>query len=73
MMGIQKKFLVPFGAPDRAIHDRGMKTQFLHGAHHPLTSSLVEWRLANDAALAHLALPNLKLRLDQYNHLTVLP
>jgi hypothetical protein len=32
-------------------------------------SGLVELRVANDAALAHLALSNFKLRFDQYNHL----
>ena len=29
----------------------------------------MELRIANDAALAHLALPHLELRFDQYNHL----
>ena len=36
---------------------------------HALASGLVERRVAHDAALAHLALADFKLRFDQYNHL----
>ena len=45
--------------------------RFAHGAVHPLAGGLVQLGLAHDAALAHLALADFKLRFDQYNHLPV--
>src|SRR4051812_41265903 len=72
MMGIEEKLLVPFGAGDGAFDDRGLESAFAHGPFDPFASGPVQWRLANDAALAHLSLAHFKLRLDQYNHLPAL-
>jgi hypothetical protein len=69
MMGIEEKLLVPFGAENGAFHDTGLESKFLHRGSNPMASSLVELRVANDAALAHLALTDFELRFDQYNHL----
>src|ERR1019366_9241521 len=69
MTGIEEKLLVPFGAGDRAFHNSGLEPDFAHGPFHFLASRPVQFRLANDAALAHLALAHFKLRFDQYNHL----
>src|ERR1039458_5367926 len=69
MMGIEEKLLVPFGAEDGAGHDCGLESEFPHGFGHAFTGGLVELRVPNDAALADLALADLELRFDQYNHL----
>jgi hypothetical protein len=69
MMGIEEELLVPFGAEDGAVHDTGLESKYPHRAGHPFASGLVELRVANDAALANLSLPDFKLRFDQYNHL----
>src|SRR5215469_9066689 len=66
MMGIEEELPVPFGAKDGAIHDVRFKSEFAYGLSHPLAGRLVEGRVADDAALAHL-----ELRLDQYNRLPV--
>src|ERR1039458_2080575 len=68
-MGIEEKLLVPFGAENGARHDAGLESKSPHGAGHPIASGLVDLRIANDSALANLALPCFKLRFDQYNHL----
>src|SRR5262245_48267178 len=68
-VGIQEKFLVAFGAQNRAIHHGGFESEFLHGLGHPFACGPVQFRRAHNSALADLALPHFKLRLDQYNHL----
>jgi hypothetical protein len=70
MMGIEEKFLVPFGAGDGAFDDGGFEPVFAHSPLDPFASRPVQVRLAHDAAFANLALANLKLRFDQYNHLS---
>src|SRR5450756_2528337 len=69
MTGIEKKLLVPFGAGDGAFDNSGLESEFAHGPFDFLASRPVQFRLANDAALAYLALADFKLRFDQYNHL----
>ena len=69
MMGIEEKLLVPFGAGDGAFDDGGLEPDFAHGPFDSFASRPVQFRLANDAALADLALAHFKLRFDQYNHL----
>src|ERR1035437_9771352 len=69
MTGIEEKILVPFGAGGGALDDGGLESDFAHGPFDFLASRPVQFRLANDAALAHLALAHFKLRFDQYNHL----
>src|ERR1035441_9040575 len=66
---IEEKLLVPFGAGDGALDNRGFEPDFAHGPFHFLASRPVQFRLAHDAALADLALAHFKLRFDQYNHL----
>src|ERR1022692_4204240 len=66
MMGIEEKLLVPFGAQNGAGHDSGLESEFPHGLGDAFAGSLVELRLPNDGALAHLALADLELRFDQY-------
>src|SRR5664280_3041660 len=69
MTGIEEKLLVPFGAGDGALDDSGLESEFAHGPFDFLASRPVQFRLANDAAPAYLALAHFKLRFDQYNHL----
>src|ERR1039458_9549464 len=71
MVGIKQKLLVPFGAGNGAFHHRGLESDFLHGPVHPFASRPMQQRIANDAALTHLALAHFELRFDQYNHLAV--
>ena len=47
----------------------GLESEFAHGPFDSFASRLVQFGVANDAALAHLALAHFKLRFDQYNHL----
>src|ERR1035437_1749223 len=67
MVGIEEELLVSFGAENGTFHYAGLESEFAHGPRDSLASGLVEFRLAHDAALAHLALAGFKLRLDQYN------
>src|SRR5580700_10076972 len=53
--GMQKKLLLPFRAQYRAIHQARLESKFVHGAFDAVASGAVQFRLANDAALAHLA------------------
>src|ERR1017187_1689409 len=69
MTGIEEKLLVPFGAGDGALDEGGLEPDFAHGPFDFLASRLVQPGVANDAALADLALAHFKLRFDQYNHL----
>ena len=69
MMGIEEKLLVPFGARDGAFHDCGLESAFAHGLFDPFASGPVQRRLANDAALAYLALTHFELRFDQDHQL----
>src|ERR1039457_5052284 len=69
MMGIEEKLLVPFGAGDGGLDDSGLESEFAHGPFDFLASLSVQFRLANAAALAYLALAHFELRFDQYNHL----
>src|ERR1035438_5577558 len=73
MMGIEEKLLVPFGAGDGALDDRGLEPDFPHGPFDFFASRPVQRRIANDAALAYLALAHFKLRFDQYNCLPAGP
>src|ERR1017187_4379137 len=69
MTGIEEKLLVPFGGGEGALEDSGLEPDFAHGPFDFFASRRVQFRLANDAALADLALAHFKLRFDQYNHL----
>src|SRR5450759_1811265 len=69
MTGIEEKLLVPFGAGDGAFDNSSLESRFTHGPFDFLASRPVQFRIANDAALAYLALADFKLRFDQYNHL----
>src|ERR1019366_9306939 len=62
MTGIEEKLLVPFGAGDGTLDDSGLEPHFAHAPFHLFASGPVQFRLANDAALAHLALAHFKLR-----------
>src|SRR5260370_28231711 len=73
MMAIQEKLLVPLGAEDGAFDDAGFESEFAHRPRHPVASRLVEFRIADNAALAYLAPAYFKLRFDQYNHLAAGP
>src|SRR5689334_11850957 len=68
MMGIEQEFLIAFGADNRALDQFGLKTEFAHGPFHPFASGAMQFGVAHDAALSHLALAHFKLRFDQYNH-----
>ena len=61
--------MFPSAPGDGALHDGGFESEFAHGPFDSFASRLVQFRIANDAALAHLALAHFKLRFDQYNHL----
>ena len=64
MMGIEQKLPISLGAGDGALDHLRLKSEFMHGLGHPLAGGPVEFRLAHDAALSHLALTNFKLRFD---------
>jgi hypothetical protein len=64
MVGIEEELLVSFGAEDGTFHHAGFEPQFAHGPRHSLASSLVDGRLAHNAALAYLASASFKLRFD---------
>src|ERR1035441_1891710 len=66
MTGIEEKLLVPFGAGDGALHDRGLEPDFAHGPFHFFASRPVQFRLANDAALADPALSHFTPRFDRF-------
>ena len=68
MAGMEQKLLVPFRARIGLSMMRS-ESEFLHRALHAFAGSLVQRRIANDAALTHLALAHFELRFDQYNHL----
>jgi len=71
MAGMQKKFLVPLRAQYRAIHQARPESKFAHRSLDVLASRAVQFRIANNTALAHLPFANFELRFDQYNHLAV--
>src|ERR1035437_10027854 len=71
MTGIQQKLLIPFGAENRALHHDGLEPVFADGRGDAFANGLVNPGIAHDSALAHLALPGLELRFDQYNHLPI--
>jgi hypothetical protein len=64
MVGIEQELLVSFGAEDGAFHHAGFESEFAHGPRDSLASSLVDGRIAHDAAFAHLAPAGFKLRFD---------
>src|ERR1700734_701051 len=64
MMGMEQKFLIPFGAEDGAVHKARLEFKFPHRTGHAIASGLMELRIANDPALAHLALADFELRFD---------
>jgi hypothetical protein len=70
MAGMQKKLLIPFRAQYPAIHQARLESKFAHGAFDAVAGGFVQFRLAHDAALAHLPFAHFELRFDQYNHLT---
>src|ERR1035437_3240373 len=69
MTGIEEKLLVPFGAGDGAFDNSSLESRLAHGPFDFFASRPVQLGIANDAALAYLALAHFKLRFDQYNHL----
>src|SRR5471032_2148484 len=73
MVGIEETLLVPFGAEDGAFDDAGFESEFAHRPLHPVASRTVEFRTADDSALAKPAQACFKLRFDQYNHLAAGP
>src|SRR5580658_4474300 len=66
---MQQKFLIPFRAQYRAIHQVRLESKIPHGAFDAVAGCAVQFRVANDTALAHLALTHFELRFDQYHHL----
>src|SRR3954463_8892447 len=73
MTGMQQELLVAFGAEDGAVHDLRSESELLDGQPDAVARGLVDGRVADDPALAHLSPAGFKLRLDQYNHLPVRP
>ena len=70
---MQKKLLVPFRAQYGAIHQARLESKLAHGAFDAVAGGAVQFRLANNAALAHLPFAYFELRFDQYNHLAAGP
>ena len=64
MVGIEEELLVSFGAEDGTFHHAGFESECAHGPRDSLASSLVDARIAHDAAFAHLAPAGFKLRFD---------
>src|ERR1017187_10459068 len=64
MVGIEEELLVSFGADEGTFHHAGFESELAHGPHDSLASSLVDARIAHDAAFAHLAPAGFKLRFD---------
>src|ERR1043166_6031506 len=69
MMGIEEELPVSFRAEDGAVHDLRFESEVAHRLDHPPAGRLMQFGVANNAALAHLALSDFKLRFDPYNHL----
>src|ERR1700675_730921 len=64
--GVEKKLLVAFGPCHVAgPHSKSLKSSFTGDANHSFHGFLVQRCVADDAALSHLALLKLELRLNQ--------
>src|SRR5690349_17528144 len=68
MVGIEEEFFISFRAENGTFHHAGHESEAAHGALDADAGGLVEGRVTNDSALAHLPLADLELGLDQYNH-----
>src|SRR4051794_25552878 len=68
MVGIEEKFLVPFGAKNRTFHHAGGEAMGLHRGIHARACLAVQFRRSYDAAFTHLPFPHFELWFDEYNH-----
>src|SRR5689334_19780183 len=71
-LGIKEKLAIAFCSLNRTLNDSGAEPKSLDAGLDAVARLTMLDRIAHDAALAHLALANLKLRLDQDHHFRAL-
>src|SRR5688572_22131237 len=71
MGGMKEKPLIAFGACNRTIHQSRSEAHRLNELADAIAGSRVQFRLAHDTALPHVAASHFELRFDQDHHLAV--
>src|ERR1700731_1298076 len=67
---IKQEFAIAFRAENRAVHDRGVKSESLDRGADARTSGQVNRGISNDASFTHVASAGLELRFHQDHHFT---